>query len=187
MRLIELIYSTLISEVNRSDKSISLISKWMPSINASSYKQITLAKKFVNLVKLNFDKNFDYKAYRKLLTSLRVKLNLFENNLRIKDYQSINYSNLSGKSLKKYANAFSRNDFDKYNDFINKSISDSNNLNANNFFAYEIIEHAFYDINEAAAYWINMKKIVVQKTQIFYQCVILVVLWKGCLYTIQWV
>ncbi|QGS51967.1 hypothetical protein STABA_v1c06040 [Spiroplasma tabanidicola] len=31
------------------------------------------------------------------------------------------------------------------------------------FFAYEIIEHAFYDINEAAAYWNNMKKIAVPK------------------------
>ncbi|WP_156006455.1 DUF2828 family protein [Spiroplasma tabanidicola] len=106
----------------------------MPSINVSNHKQITLAKKFVNLVKLNFDINFYYKVYHKILTSLKAKLNLVENNLRIKDYQSINYSNLSGKSLKKYANAFSRNDFDKYNDFLNKSISYSNNLNANNFF-----------------------------------------------------
>ena len=56
----------------------SLISKWLPSINASNSQTRKYAKIIAKFLNMN------YKEYRQLLTSLREKINLLENNLRTK-------------------------------------------------------------------------------------------------------
>lgn len=89
------------------NKTISLLAKWLPSINASNSKTIALAKK------LSRDLGMSYKEYRQTLTKLRKHIDIIENRLRIKDY-SFDYEKQPSGAMLKYNKAFIRNDNDRY-------------------------------------------------------------------------
>ena len=59
---------------------VSLLAKWLPSVNASSTETVLYAKKIAKHFGLN-DAN-----YRKALVALRAHIRIIENNLREKDY-----------------------------------------------------------------------------------------------------
>lgn len=94
-------------------EEISLLGKWLPSINASNKNTIRYAKKIADYLKL------DNKAYRKLLTELRATIKIIENNLRLKDY-SFDYGKQPSKAMLKYRRAFWRNDEERYKAFLEK-------------------------------------------------------------------
>ena len=112
---------------------VSLLGKWLPSINASSKNTRYEAKKIAKgLVMTN-------ETYRKTLTKLRGKIGIVENNLREQDF-SFNYENLPSKALFKYKNAFAKNDKERYFNFINKSLQGKAKLAADNIMPYELVE-----------------------------------------------
>ena len=113
-------------------EEISLLGKWMPSINASSQKTIFLAKKMAK--KLNMKNN----EYRKLLSNLRSKIKILENNLRLKDY-TFDYSKQPSKAMMKYRQAFFRNDSDRYTKFMERVREGKEKLNTGTLYPYEII------------------------------------------------
>ena len=81
-------------EAKSANKPVSLLSKWMPSINASNSDTIYKANYFAN--KLGYSK----KEYRQTLSMLRKDM-IIENNLREKDY-TFEYDTVPGKALLKY-------------------------------------------------------------------------------------
>ena len=87
----------------------SNLGKWLKSENSSSKESRALGHKTRILL------NYSSKEYRKLLSTLRRKLNLVESFLTSKQYQKINYESLSKIALTKYKKAFLRNDNEKYN------------------------------------------------------------------------
>lgn len=87
----------------------SNLGKWLKSENSSSKESRALGRKTRILL------NYSSKEYRKLLSTLRRKLNLVESFLTSKQYQKINYESLSKIALTKYKKAFLRNDNEKYN------------------------------------------------------------------------
>lgn len=110
----------------------STLGKWLKSENASSKNTKALALKTRLLL------GYSSKEYRNLLTDLRKKLNLIENNIRISDYRNINYKNLSPSVLIKYRKAFLRNDIENY----------INNTNINKIKILENIDKIFYIHNK---------------------------------------
>ena len=100
-----------IAAMNRGE-GVSLLAKWLPSVNASNAETVRNAKIIA--------KGLGYKEaqYRKILTSLRGYIKIIENNLRNMDY-SFDYSEQPSKALYKYRKAFIRNDNDKYMKYIN--------------------------------------------------------------------
>ena len=83
--------------------SVSLLGKWLPSINAHNADTIRYGKiiaKSLHLTK---------REYRKALTALRAKIAIIENNLREGDY-SFDYGKQPSKAMYKYRKAFIRND-----------------------------------------------------------------------------
>lgn len=95
-----------------SSNSPSTLGKWLKSENASSKESKMLAYKTRTLL------NYSSKEYRKLLSSLRRKLNLIETNLSSKEYKNINYEKLSKVIIRKYEKSFYRNDKENYSNFI---------------------------------------------------------------------
>jgi len=95
-----------------SSKRPSNLGKWLKSENSSSKESRALGYKTRVLL------NYSPKEYRKLLSTLRRKLNIIESNLTSKQYQRINYEDLSKIVLSKYKKAFLRNDNDKYNLYL---------------------------------------------------------------------
>lgn len=68
-------------------KNISLLAKWLPSVNASNKATKYNARKIAKALEM------DNCEYRKMLSRLRNYIKIIENNLREKDYTSIIHIN----------------------------------------------------------------------------------------------
>ena len=128
------LYSDLEGMENGGD--VSLLAKWLPSVNASNAETKKLAKKVARFLQL------DDAAYRKLLVRLRAHIRIIENNLRERDY-TFDYEKQPSKAMFKYRNAFIRNDGERYNEFLNKARCGEVKLNTNVLTPYEIITPFF--------------------------------------------
>lgn len=95
----------------KNGKPISLLAKWLPSINASSYDSTAYAMIISDALGMS------RAEYRKTLSALRKKLKLIENNLREKNYD-FDYEKIPSMALFKYRQAFMTNDKDRYNAFL---------------------------------------------------------------------
>lgn len=113
-------------------ETVSLLGKWLPSINASNKDAVKAAKKIAKSFGLTDAE------YRKALSALRKDIKIIENNLREKDY-TFDYEKQPSKALLKYRAAFRRNDSDRYLEFIMKVNSGEAKLNASTIMPYEIV------------------------------------------------
>ena len=91
---------------------VSLLAKWLPSVNASNADTVKQAKAIAKYLKMSDAE------YRKTLVSLRNRIRIIENNLREKDY-TFDYEKQCSRAMHKYRKAFSRNDGKRYNEFLN--------------------------------------------------------------------
>lgn len=114
-------------------KEVSLLAKWLPSVNASDRETVLRAKKIARAFKT------DEATYRKSLAGLRAYIKIIENNLREKDY-SFDYEKQPSKALFKYRKAFVRNDGERYKAFLEKAERGEAKLNASTLAPYELVE-----------------------------------------------
>ena len=119
---------------------ISLLGKWLPSVNASNQETVVMAKMIAKSFGLS-DRD-----YRKALTGLRARIRIIENNLREKDY-TFDYSKQPSKAMFKYRKAFLRNDGERYAAFMDKVDRGEAKLHTGTLMPYELVERA-YDCSE---------------------------------------
>ena len=119
-------------EYMQAQGTVSLMAKWLPSVNASSKETVRIAKKIARAM------NMSDAAYRKMLSSLRAYIKILENNLRTKDY-SFEYEKQPSKALFKYRKAFIRNDEERYAAFIEKAKADPSVLKTSTLTPYDIV------------------------------------------------
>ena len=133
--MLDFIREQLCKDVEAMDNGgeVSLLGKWLPSVNASNANTIKAAKKIARFLVM------DDKGYRKMLTKLRAYIRIIENNLREKDY-TFDYEKQPSKAMFKYRGAFARNDAERYNNFLNRVSSGEAKLNASTLAPYEIVE-----------------------------------------------
>jgi len=115
------------------DGEISLLGKWLPSVNASNEETVKMAEKIVKFF------GIDDRTYRKTLVKLRAKTRIIENNLREKDY-TFDYSKQPSKAMVKYRKAFTRNDIERYTEVLNRVASGKEKLNTSTLYPYELID-----------------------------------------------
>ena len=115
---------------------VSLLAKWLPSVNASNKTTVLMAKKIARYM------DMDDATYRKTLVRLRAHIKIIENNLRERDY-TFDYEKQPSKAMFKYRQAFIRNDGERYNSFLNRVATGEAKLNASTLMPYEIINSAF--------------------------------------------
>lgn len=120
-----------------SDKAVSLLGKWLPSVNASNKETVKIGKRIAKAFNLTDEK------YRKSLSALRAKIKIIENNLREKDY-TFDYEKQPSRALFKYRMAFMNNDYDRYSEFLANVSKGKAKLNTNNIYPYELIEPFIY-------------------------------------------
>ena len=133
--MLDFIREQLCKDVEAMDNGgeVSLLGKWLPSVNASNADTIKIAKKIARFLKM------DDKTYRKMLSQLRAHIRIIENNLREKDY-TFDYEKQPSKAMFKYRGAFARNDAERYNNFLNRVSSGEAKLNASTLAPYELVE-----------------------------------------------
>lgn len=112
---------------------VSLLGKWLPSVNASNGETIHQAKRIARAFGMNDA------AYRKALTALRAKIHIIENHLREKDY-TFDYEQQPSRALFKYKQAFWRHDRQRYSDFLSKASVGEVKLHAEHIAPYELVQ-----------------------------------------------
>ena len=116
---------------------VSLLAKWLPSVNASSEKAVSQAKRLAKEFGLT-ERN-----YRKALVRLRAHIHILENNLRERDY-TFDYSKQPSKAMFKYRYAFLRNDKERYNAFMEKVSKGEATLHTGTIMPYELVSPYLY-------------------------------------------
>jgi hypothetical protein len=114
-----------------NNESISLLGKWLKSINTSSKESVALAKLTARYLGLND------KAYRKSLSKLRSYSNVVEVKMSANAWGEINYEAVPSKASLNYGGlngAFYRHDEERYGAFLA-----SGNINAAALFPYDIV------------------------------------------------
>lgn len=117
-------------------KSVSLLAKWLPSINASCSDTREQAKRICRLLGMK------EQAYRKTLSALRARIDIVEDHLRRKNYD-FDYAKLPAKALFKYRGALWRNDTERYEAYIEDVRSGNVKMNTSTLYPYEIIRAVF--------------------------------------------
>lgn len=112
--------------------SISLIGKWLPSINTSSKETVRYAKILCRCWHLKTA------TYRKALSTLRKKIEIIENNLREKDY-TFDYSKQPSRAMLKYRDAFIRNDKNRYIEYLESVNSGKTTMHTGTLYPYDIV------------------------------------------------
>lgn len=112
--IIKLIKKTLKADLKNYDKGkeISLLSKWLPSINTSNKGARKMANKIATKL------GYTNEEYRKVLSKLR-KGKIVENYLREKKY-TFDYSKVPSLAMLKYSGAFARNDEERFDKFLGR-------------------------------------------------------------------
>lgn len=116
---------------------VSLLAKWLPSVNASSEKAVSQAKRLAKEFGLT-ERN-----YRKALARLRAHIRILENNLRERDY-TFDYSKQPSKAMFKYRRAFIRNDGERYGAFMERVSKGEATLHTGTLLPYELVEPYLY-------------------------------------------
>lgn len=119
-----------------SGDSVSLLAKWLPSVNASNKDTVRAAKRIARAMGMNDAQ------YRKTLSALRARIGIIENNLREKDY-TFDYEKQPSRAMFKYRRAFMRNDGDRYGAFITGVAQGTARLHTGALTPYEIIQPFF--------------------------------------------
>src|SRR5690606_5721041 len=126
------------------DKNVdhpSLLGKWLPSLNASSYK----TKKYAKIIQEEL--RLTPRQYRKLLSSLRKKIDIVETKLTERDYESIDYSKLPSRAGLIYRKAFLRNDRERYQAYLDSLSKGKADINTKTLYPYDIVHKALQGYN----------------------------------------
>lgn len=116
----------------KENKPISLLGKWLPSINASSENTKRLAKKIARFLRMND------KEYRTLLVTLRTKIAIVEQFMCANEWQSINYEHVPSKASLLYRKAFQKHDEDRYKTYVEALKEGKKKINAATLYPYDI-------------------------------------------------
>lgn len=116
-------------------KTPSLLAKWMPSENASSWE----TKKMANELRKYL--GMTHKQYRKTLSILRARINVLERLMSANRWEEIEFDKIPSKAGLIYKNAFARRDIiaKKYEAFAKSS---ETKVNAKTLYPYEVVEQA---------------------------------------------
>ena len=123
-------------------ESVSLLAKWLPSVNTSNREAVAQAKRIARALGL-----LDA-GYRKMLAALRAYIRILENNLREKDY-TFEYAAQPSKAMFKYRKAFRRNDGERYSAYLDSVSRGEVQMHTGTLMPYEIVEKAMHSGGDA--------------------------------------
>lgn len=125
-------------EDQKANNSISLLSKWLPSINASSKDSKRLGRKIAYYLGLS------EKEYRKTLTVLRNHLKIVETPMCANEWSNINYSAVPSRAAFMYRKAFANHDSVRYNQYLNDVKNGKAKINSSTLYPYDIVNQYLY-------------------------------------------
>ena len=116
-----------------ANKSISLLAKWMPSVNASNTQTKARAAKLRKALHMT------ERDYRKTLVKLRAYLDVVEVKMSKKDWSEIKYEAVPSRANLIYNGAFLRNDEERRREYLGKLEKGETKINASTLFPHDIV------------------------------------------------
>lgn len=126
-------------KVRHGSGQVSLLAKWMPSVNTSSKHTRQVARDLIKYMWGKHSPSFE-RNYRKQLAAIRDYLNVIEVRLSAKEYDKINYSHVPSIASIKYRTAFYRNDAKRYQEYLDRLTEGRAKVNASVTYPYQIVE-----------------------------------------------
>lgn len=117
----------------RANKPISLLAKWMPSVNASSEKTKALAKRFCR------DWGMSQREYRRSLSAIRKYLDIVERKMCANEWDKIDYSTVPSKANLIYKEAFMNHDKKRRIEYFEKLERGETKINSSVAFPHDIV------------------------------------------------
>lgn len=141
--------------------SVSLLGKWLPSLQASSAKTRMRANDLAKRMGLSAVQ------YRKMCSKLRKYTNVLECKLAANEWHSVDYTTVPSQANIKYSKAFYRHDKDRYSQFLEAANNGEVKINASVIMPYEIVHkytNGHHSVvtgvqNELEALWKNLPDI----------------------------
>lgn len=156
----EFVRTQFVQDKNSMEEGIapcSLLAKWLKKADASSRNTrklgIYTAKKLGMSV-------YDYK---RICNRLRRYIDVVEQRMSARQWDSINYPTVSSRAMMNYRKAFARHDGERFEEYINKVSSGKQKINASTLYPYDIVEKILYqneDSKVLEAQWNNLPNYV---------------------------
>ena len=117
------------------DEPVSLMAKWLPSVNASNPDTVRAARRLARALDMS------EAHYRKTLSRLRERIRILENNLRMRDY-TFDYQAQPSRAMFVYRRAFLRNDEQRYRRFMEQVSAGKKTLHTSSLNPCDLMEQA---------------------------------------------
>lgn len=133
----------------RANKPISLMAKWLKSVNTSSEESRQLGRKTARELGL------PESTYRKCLSAFRKYLNVLEVKMSAKEWGAIEYSQVCSLAMNKYRTAFYNHDEERFQQYIEEVKNGNNKINSSVLYPHDIVRKFFKDdfTNVEEAQW----------------------------------
>lgn len=125
-------------------KPVSLLAKWMPSLNSHNSENRRLAMKICD------EWHWSYKIYRKTLRVLRDYIDIVESKMSRDQWDKIKYEAVPSKANIVYSDAFARHDPERRAEYLSQVESGEKKINASTLFPHEIVHKLIYSHDRAA-------------------------------------
>lgn len=117
----------------KANKPISLLAKWMPSVNTSSAETVKKANFLCHALGMHPSQ------YRKTLSKLRAYSNVIEVKICANQWDQVNYEAVPSKANLKYKNSFLKHDEQRRREFLDKLDKGEVKINSSVAFPHEIV------------------------------------------------
>ena len=131
-----LVGNQLLDDANNfaNNQSISLLAKWLPSINTSSEETKRLARIIIDGLGFKSEKQ-----YRKFLSALRSYLKVVEVDMSAKRWDAIDYAAVPSRANLIYNDAFLKNDEERRRGYLEALQKGETKINAGVLFPHDIV------------------------------------------------
>ncbi len=120
-------------EAQKNGESVSLLAKWLPSVNTSSRKTRAMARKIAE--KLGMSE----RTYRKTLASLRKYIDVVECKMSADNFGEIRYESVPSKANLNYRDAFLRHDEERRLAYLEKLVKGEMVIHSGTLYPHEIV------------------------------------------------
>jgi len=149
--MFEFVKVQILSDIkNMSEhQPVSLLTKWLKSVNTSSPESVRLGK--LTAKRLNLSE----REYRQLLSTMRTYIDVLEKKMSAKEWDKIDFNNVPGGAMKKYVGAFYKHQEERYKEYLDALktgkkitvvkddgtvVEKEAKINTKHLYPYEIIE-----------------------------------------------
>lgn len=119
------------------NKKVSLLGKWLPSLNARN----AVAQRNARIIAMYLD--LSPREYRQMLSLLRRAIGIVESQMSHRIWGEINYGAVPSRAAMIYRKAFKRHDGERYNEYIEAVQQGKAKINAGALFPYDLVHLAF--------------------------------------------